>query len=165
MTEVDILEEKLNRERNLAEERYNEEKRNFRKEELLSLERIEFENVFLGELTDYVVPYLQENSNELRLVLGQRDNGDAIIGCLVNRDSSIKFRFNPSIDGHNRIVYNVLNFYRNGEELSEQIIQGMIETRNNVADYFKKAGIIGKPLSKPNFSGILPVCDCFDSQY
>ncbi len=116
-----------------------------RDEELYSLEKINFRAVLNDELINHLIPYLQENSKNPRFVLdSMSDTKKTIMGYLANEKSCLAFRFNPSFNGHNQVVYNAIDFYpKKDRALSESIIQGMRETRENIADYFRKANIVG----------------------
>lgn len=146
MTEIDQLRTELDGERSEAERRDLEKKQSVRIEEILGLRRVEFRHILLHELLIYLVPYIQDKSGDIRFVI-DHDTNAIIPGFIAHGSSKLNFRFNPRYDGHDRIVYDSLQFYQTPEVLiPDSIVQGMREIRDNVATYFRKADLIGDKL-------------------
>ena len=156
MSPIDELIAELESEKRAREDEYLVKERADKKEEILQLERIEFSRPLLeNELRKHLIPYLQDNSINARLVLDPTNDStdeSEIRGELANGNSRVKLKFIPSYDGHNRAVYFAIDFYPNKEEvLPESIIKGMRDARDNITKYFNDAGIVGRGLQKPKF--------------
>ena len=143
MISIEELRIEIAKELREKEKRYLEEQKAAREEEILHLTRIEFRHLLENELEIHLLPYIQINSKNARFILDVikdpiNEEGRIITGHLAVEKSRLNFSLNPRYDGHNCSVYDALDFYpKNGEPLSDKIVQGMRETRDNILNYFK----------------------------